>query len=102
MKKATISNETKNKTHQIKISSNRLVKLAEDSQIPIFIAYYDPQNGYQYNGVFPEELDADDLKSEYGRFFEFLKVIIGFNKDDLMPQMKRSEGDLSNHERGEI
>ena len=108
MKKITNLNETndineiKKRAHQIKISSNQLVKLAEDSQIPIFVAYYDPQKGYQYNGVFPEELDAEDLASEYGRFYEFLRVCIGFNKADLMPQMKKSEEDLPDHEKGEV
>lgn len=102
MKKETNFNKTRNNTHQIKISSNQLVKLAEDSQIPIFVAYYDPQKGYQYNGVFPEELDAEDLASEYGRFYEFLRVCIGFNKADLMPQMKSSEEGLSDHEKGGV
>lgn len=77
------------RTHAIKIGSNQLVKVAEENKVPIFIAYYDPKKGYQYNGLFPEEIEADDLSSEYHRFFEFLKVCISFNKESCKPVVSK-------------
>ena len=78
------------RAHEIKIATNRLVKLAEETQVPIFVAYFDSQKeDYQYNGVFPEEIGTDDVKNQYGKFYEFLKVCIGFNKADLGPKIER-------------
>ena len=75
------------RAHAVKIASNQLVKLAEENDIPIFIAYYDPKKGYQYNGVLPEELTSEDLQSQYERFYDFLEVCISFNKEDLRPKV---------------
>ena len=79
------------RSHAVKIASNQLVKLAEENKIPIFIAYYDPKKGYQYNGIFPEEVDSEDVTSEYKRFFEFLKVCISFNKEDCRPTITKKK-----------
>lgn len=73
---------TMDKTHDVKIGSNRLIKLSEERKVPIFIAYYDPQKGYQYDGVLPEEVQTTDVHGEYGKFIEFMKVCIGFNKEE--------------------
>lgn len=83
--------DLRKRVHNIKISSNQLVRLAEESKIPIFIAYYDPEKGYQYNGLFPEEIDSPDVDSEWYKFYEFLKVCISFNKADLIPQLSKKK-----------
>lgn len=77
------------KTHDVKIGSNRLVKLAEERKIPIFVAYYDPQKGYQYDGVLPEEVQTTDSRGQYGKFIEFMKVCIGFNKEEHVAKVCR-------------
>jgi len=77
------------RSHAMKIASNQLIKLAEENKIPVFVAYYDPKKGYQYNGLFPEEIDSLDVTSQYNRFYEFLKVCVGFNKEDLTPVVRR-------------
>ena len=66
------------RTHDVKIEVNNLMKIANDSKIPIFVAYYAPGKGYIYDGLFPEEIeDAEDLK-----------VCIDFNKEDYKPIIK--------------
>ena len=77
------------KTHDVKIGSNRLIKLAEECKIPIFIAYYDPQKGYQYDGVLPEEVQTTDSRGQYGKFIEFMKICIGFNKEEHVAKVCR-------------
>lgn len=84
----TLSTDSQ-RSHAVKIATNQLVKLAEDNEIPIFIAYYDPKRGYQYNGIFPEEIENSDAESQYGRFMEFLKVCISFNKEDNTPTITK-------------
>lgn len=76
------------RAHDVKIGVNNLVKIAEESNIPIFIAYYAPGKGYVYDGLFPEELEEEDLKSQYGKFMKFLKVCIDFNRQDYKPIIK--------------
>lgn len=76
------------RAHDVKIGVNSLIKTAEESKIPIFIAYYAPGKGYVYDGLFPEELEEDDLKEQYGKFFKFLQVCIDFNKKDYKPIIK--------------
>lgn len=84
-------NTDSKRSHAVKIATNQLVKIAEDNDIPIFIAYYDPSRGYQYNGIFPEEIGTPDIASQYDRFLEFLKVCIGFNKEDNIPTIRKKE-----------
>ena len=79
------------RAHAVKIAVNQLVKLAGENDIPIFIAYYDPRRGYQYNGLFPEEIEAPDVADQYGRFMEFLKICISFNRDDNTPTITKKE-----------
>ena len=80
------------KMHEIRIATNRLVKLAEETDIPIFIACFDPQyKDYQYNALFPEEVGTEDVKSEYGKFDEFLRICIGFNKEEFMPKIVKKK-----------
>lgn len=77
------------RAHDVKIEVNNLMKIANDSKIPIFVAYYAPGKGYIYDGLFPEEIeDAEDLKEQYGKFMKFLKVCIDFNKEDYKPIIK--------------
>lgn len=79
------------RTHAVKIATNQLVKLAGENDIPIFIAYYDPRRGYQYNGLFPEEIESPDVMSQYERFMDFLKVCISFNREDNTPTISKKE-----------
>lgn len=81
------SNKSLDRVHDVKINTNRLVKLAEDCQIPIFVAYYDPHKGYQYDGVLPEEVKTEDVQGEYGRFIEFMRICINFNAEDQVPKV---------------
>lgn len=74
--------------HDIKIGINRLLKDCEQAEIPIFLTYYLPGVGYVYHGLFPEEMQSEQLQSEYGRFSEFLKTCISFNKEDYKPVIK--------------
>lgn len=71
--------KTSEKEHEIKISANRLVREAGNAGIPIFVAYYSETEGYVFNGMLPEELGVE---SQYGKFNEFMRTCIGFNKDE--------------------
>lgn len=73
------------RVHDVKIGVNGLIKIAEESQIPIFIAYYAPGKGYVYDGLFPEEIGAEDLQTQYGKFIKFLQVCLDFNKKEYKP-----------------
>ena len=79
------------RTHDVKIGVNNLVKIAEESKIPIFIAYYAPGKGYVYDGLLPQELESADLIDQYDRFWKFLQLCIDFNKDDYKPVIKSNE-----------
>lgn len=79
------------KLHDIKILSNQLFKLCQENQIPFFLTYYHPAVGYQYNGLFPEEIDSENVSSEYFRFVEFLKIVVNFNKEDYKPIIKKNQ-----------
>lgn len=81
------------RTHAIKIEVNSLMKIATEANIPIFVAYYAPGKGYVYDGMLPEELAADDLKEQYGKFMKFLQVCIDFNKADYKPVIKSNKED---------
>lgn len=76
---------TNEQCHHINVEANRFCKECKDAEIPVFVAYYLPQKGYKYKSVFPEEIETNELKSEYGKFKEFLKVCIDFNKEDYLP-----------------
>ena len=66
--------------HKIKIMMNELVREAAKEGIPIFGLYYSEKEGYVYNGMLPEELGVE---SEYGKFNEFLRICMGFNKEEF-------------------
>lgn len=89
-KEDSLSNESQ-RCHAIKIASNQMVKLAEESKVPLFVAYYDPKKGYQYNGLFPEEIESDDVVSEYDKFKKFLEVCISFNKELCKPIVSKKK-----------
>ena len=72
---------TSEDVHRIKIMTNSLVRLCREVNIPIFIAFHIPQKGYQYNALFPEEIE---YKPEYGKFKKFLQTIIDFNKEEYV------------------
>ncbi len=87
--------------HDLKILLNRVVKDCAENAIPIFIAFYSPNDGYVYNGVLPEEIDDEeiDVSSEYGKFFEFLRICIGYNKEEfLKSNLIRTYGSSSSKE----
>ena len=94
----TITNEPtekqfKSKTttdlHEIKLKVNELLKLCQDKEVPFFLTYYHPDLGYQYSGLFPEEINSESVESEYYRFIEFLKVVVNFNAEDFKPVIKK-------------
>ena len=87
-------NTTDNAPHNIKIAVNHLIKTAKEMEVPIFIAYKDPEKGYTYNGVFPEELDDPTMTAEYGKFTQFMKVCSDFNKSDFKMQVKLNEDSI--------
>lgn len=70
--------------HNLKIQLNQLVKDCLEHNIPIFIAYYSDTEKYIYNGVMPEEIDKPELYHQYGKFDEFLRTCIGFNKEEAL------------------
>lgn len=71
--------------HDLKIQINAMCKEAKRNGVPIFIAYYSPSDGYVYNGVIPEEIeDAEDIKSEYGKFYEFLRICMNYNREEFL------------------
>ena len=85
----------KDMRHDIRIKANQLAKECKMAGMPFFLAYYNDkaQDGqrYKYAAMFPEEVydekkeDSDLIKKEFGKFIEFLRVIIGFNKADYFP-----------------
>lgn len=80
-------------THTIKIMTNQLIKECERAKVPVFVAYHvrdaKGRGKYQYNAVLPEEVGVN---SEYGKFQEFLKTCLGFNKEDyLSPEIRENE-----------
>lgn len=68
--------------HELKIALNKLVREAGAAGIPIFTAYYSQDEGYVFNGMLPEEIGTDSVKSEYGRFDQFMRICLDFNKED--------------------
>ena len=73
--------------HKINMSAKKFYRECEDNNIPVFVSYYLPGKGYQYKAKFPEEIATPEVQSEYGKFKEFLKVCIGFNKEDYFPHI---------------
>lgn len=63
----------------VKNASDQLFQLAEESNIPIFITYYSPQQGYQYTSIIPEETDTEDVFLEMQKFNKFVKVCKDLN-----------------------
>ena len=76
------------KEHEVKIELNRIVREAGNAGIPIFTAYYSQDEGYVYNAMLPEEIASEPLKDQYGRFDEFMRTCIGFNKADAFKAEK--------------
>lgn len=88
-KRVHIKGKTKKDTeHNLKILVNRLVKSCKEEQIPMFIAFYSEKDGYQYNGVMPEDVG---VSSEYGRFIQFLRTAVAFNKEDYIPTINKKD-----------
>ena len=58
---------------------------------PVFVAYYVQGKGYQYNAQFPEEIGTPELVPEFGKFNEFLRVCMDFNKEDYFPHINEEE-----------
>ncbi len=67
--------------HEIKIDANALENKCRKAGVPMFIAYYTPDKGYQYNALLPEELfEEAGVESEYGKFLEFLSLVSQFRR----------------------
>jgi hypothetical protein len=81
------SNNLSEDSHKIKILANQLVRECEIAKIPIFLSYYVPGKGYQYNALLPEEI-GEDMKGEYNKFKRFLQVCVDFNKEDYFPKIQ--------------
>lgn len=79
--------DSNNLNHNIKMAAKSFCRECENNNIPVFVAYYLPEKGYQYRATFPEEIGTPEVESEYGKFKEFLKVCIGFNKEDYFPHI---------------
>lgn len=79
--------ESSTKKHEAKIMTNQYIKKCQEMGLPVFVAYFVPGKGYQYNAYFPEEIGTPDVKSEYGKFNEFLRVCIDFKKEDYFPHI---------------
>ena len=76
--------------HNIKIEANIFKRKCKEAGVPCFLAFYHPKKGYQYAAMFPEEFPDDpELTKEYGKFKEFLRVCIDFNKEDYMPTVSK-------------
>ena len=72
----------------MKIEKNDIKKTIEnltndlaESGYPSFVAVYVPGSGYQYSAILPEEININ-ISSTETKFNEFLKTVIGFNKED--------------------
>ena len=75
--------------HSFKIKANKLVRDAAASKIPVFVAYYSQnEDKYIYNGMLPEEVGCE---SQYGKFYEFLRLCMNFNKDETIKLIKISD-----------
>lgn len=68
--------------HDLKIQINKLVKECEDHGIPIFVAFYSDVEKYFFQGLMPEEIGTPEVASQYGKFDEFFKTCVGFNKEE--------------------
>lgn len=74
--------------HNIRIALNQVVRDAGRAGIPIFTVFYTEEEGYVYNGILPEEIGTENLQKEYGKFDEFLKICLGFNKEEELKPIK--------------
>lgn len=72
----------------IKHEVSSLVRKCAEKDIPVFVTYYIPGKGYQYNGIWPQEINSEDVKSEYDHFNEFFKLICGFKKENYFPHIR--------------
>lgn len=85
--------------HNIKITTNQLIKHCKNAEIPMFLTYYIPGTGYVYQGLFPEDIDTPNVESEFGRFVEFLKTCVKFNQEDYKPVIKLNRQTSSTQEK---
>ena len=75
--------------HKVLLAGKQFIKTAEEKGIPALAIYYIPGKGYKYQGILPQELENEEVSSEYDKFKEFLRLIIGFNKEDYLPPLKQ-------------
>lgn len=83
--------DVRDRAHFAKLKMNTFIRQLTLANIPSFVAVYIPGKGYQYNAVFPEELEMNDCDSECGKFNEFLKTCINFNKENYLPHIQDNE-----------
>lgn len=89
--KAEDTEKRKDPAHDVRILLNNLTKICESENIPFFVAFYTEKNGYEYRGLFPEEIDERNMESQWGRFPKFLETVIGFNKEDYKPVITKNK-----------
>ena len=72
--------------HVLKTTFNAIAKEAKKQGVPFFAAYYSETEGYVFNGVLPEEIlePTPDVESQYGKFAEFMKTCMGYNKEEFL------------------
>jgi hypothetical protein len=70
--------------HNLRININKMVKECEENGISIFVAYLGEHEGWVYNAVFPEEVGEEE---EYGKFNQFLRIVIGWDKEKALKQI---------------
>lgn len=99
MKKITNQTESEELKEQestaikkIKKMANDLTAEAEKSEIPILVVYFDPQKGYQYKAVLPEQFNTPEMRKEYGKFNKFLQVCIDLNEGMPIAQITGETG----------
>lgn len=73
--------------HSINMAAKAFCRTCTEQNIPVFVCYYIPGKGYKYRATFPEEIDTPEVSSQFGKFKEFLRVCIGFNKKDYLPNI---------------
>ena len=76
----------------LKKTINELLSEAERMEVPIFVAYYDKNKGYQQKAVLPEQFDSPEMQKQYGKFRKFMKVCIDLNEGMPIAQSTNQTG----------
>ena len=83
------------RNHRITLTTKRFVKDCADSDVPVFVAYYLPGKGLKYRAILPDELEMPAKEVE-DKFNEFLKVVVGFDKEEYFPTIENKKSGKEN------